>query len=262
MNELLIRGFDALYARYAESSTYRGIFRDAFGAEYPEELAPLSFVTTSLLRQAAADLRPSPGARVLDLGCGQGGPGLWVAKELGASLVGLDLSRVAVGQARTRARGLGMGERAQFEVASMEALPFPDATFGGAVSIDALFMVPDKPAALRETARVLASGAAFVLTSWDQALAPPMFPPPVHDHRPLLEDAGFAVERYEVIVGGTERQRDVYRRYLASEQQLAEELGEEAVQALLGEAQMCLGLIDGTDYLAACQRIYVVARRR
>ena len=36
------------------------------------------------------------------LGCGRGGPGLWLAQQAGAALVGVDLSPVAVDQAAAR----------------------------------------------------------------------------------------------------------------------------------------------------------------
>ena len=56
-----------------------------------------------------------------------------------------------------------------------------------------LWAVPDKAGALREIARILKPGARFAFTNWDRDRTPPGYPPPLGDHRPLLEEAGFAV---------------------------------------------------------------------
>ncbi|WP_354531947.1 class I SAM-dependent methyltransferase [Nakamurella sp. UYEF19] len=40
---------------------------------------------------------------LIDLGCGMGGPGQWIARESGAHLVGIDLSQAAVEAATTAA---------------------------------------------------------------------------------------------------------------------------------------------------------------
>ena len=62
------------------------------------------------------------------------------------------------------------------------------------MSVDVLWMVPNRPAALSEVARIVKPGARFVFTNWDRDLSPPHTPPPVNDHRPLLHEAGFAIE--------------------------------------------------------------------
>lgn len=255
------RRFNAVYARHAGSAAHRAIFREVYGADYPEEAAPLSYVTLPLLRRLATALNVPSGARVIDLGCGRGGPGLWVAREIGASLVGLDLASVAVADAADLARAFGLAERACFEVGDLAALPFEAATFDGALSVDALWMVPDRAAALREAARVLRSGARFVFTSWDKDLAPPGTPALIPDHRPLLRDAGFVVEAYEEVAGAEERRRAIYQLYLEREPELRREMGDEAAQALLLEARRNLGALDGIDYIRYSRRVFVAARK-
>jgi ubiquinone/menaquinone biosynthesis C-methylase UbiE len=47
-------------------------------------------------------------------------------------------------------------------------LRFAAHTCDAAMSVDVLWMVPDRPAALREVARVLKPGARFVCTNWDR----------------------------------------------------------------------------------------------
>ena len=43
-------------------------------------------------------VRRETGMRVVDLGCGKGGPGLWVARELGVRLMGIDIVAEAIEQ--------------------------------------------------------------------------------------------------------------------------------------------------------------------
>jgi SAM-dependent methyltransferase len=62
-----------------------------------------------------------------------------------------------------RARALNPGTR--LEVADVESLPFPDASFDAALSIEVLRYLPTLPPALREVARVLRPGGVFVATA-------------------------------------------------------------------------------------------------
>src|SRR5438876_7552782 len=80
---------------------------------------------------------------------GQGGPSLWVARETGADLVGVDLSSAGIVRASARVAEFGLTGRARFQVADLVATGQEDASFDGAMSVDALWAVPDKPAALR-----------------------------------------------------------------------------------------------------------------
>jgi ubiquinone/menaquinone biosynthesis C-methylase UbiE len=253
--------FNALYACHADSPTHRAIFREVYGADYPEEAVPLSYVTMTLLRRMAQALAVGPGATLIDLGCGRAGPSLWVARETGASLVGGDLAGVAVEQAAQRAPEFGVEGRARFEVGDLTALRFADGTFDAAMSVDVLWMVPNRPAALAEVARIVKPGARFVFTNWDRDRSPPHTPPPVPDHRPLLRAAGFAIETYEEMPEAEQQRRAIYERYVASQEALAHEMGAEAARALQFEAERSLGRSDGIDYLRHSRRIFVVARK-
>ena len=64
------------------------VWREVYGDEYPERAEPYSYVSTSELERLAKDLSVGPGKTLADLGCGRGGPGLWVAERTGANLVG------------------------------------------------------------------------------------------------------------------------------------------------------------------------------
>jgi 2-polyprenyl-3-methyl-5-hydroxy-6-metoxy-1,4-benzoquinol methylase len=96
--------YSAQYASHVGSPTRQRIRREVYGDEYPEDVDPRSFITRSELRSLADALRVGPGQTFVDLGCGHGGPGLWVARETGASVVGIDLSRLAIASAAQRGR--------------------------------------------------------------------------------------------------------------------------------------------------------------
>jgi ubiquinone/menaquinone biosynthesis C-methylase UbiE len=244
-----------------EHSTRRRIRREVYGDEYPAEVDPRGYLTWTELRRIARELRIGDGDTFIDLGCGLGGPGLWVAGETGAALVGIDLSGSGIAMARERAQVLGLAGRARFLAADIAATGLPDAGFDGAISADVLWAVPDKADALRETARILKPGARFVFTNWDRDRSPPGYPPPLTDHRPLLAQAGFEIETYEVQAGAEDKRRAYYERVIAAEPVLIEEMGEEAARRAIFEATRTLGLTDGTDYLAHSSRIFVVARK-
>lgn len=253
---------NALYARQAGSETHRDIFREVYGAEYPEDVQPLSFITRTLLRRIAKAVAAGPGQTIIDLGCGRGGPGLWIARETGASVVGIDISPVAIEHANRRAADFGVPGRARFEVGDLKQLQFPAAQFDAAMSVDVLFLLaPNTLAALKEFARVLKPGARFAFTNWDRDRSPPGYPSPVSDHRALLREAGFQAETYEELANAEAKRRAVYELYIERKDALARELGDQALQLLMFEARMSLGLEDGTDYIAHSRRIYAVVRR-
>ena len=156
-----------------------------YGDAYPEDAEPFGAAARSDLQRIAEVVGVGPGQVLLDLGCGAGGPGLLVAQRTGARLVGMDLSAVAMRQATERAANWGLRAQAAFLVGDVCASGLPSAGCDGAMSVDGLWMVPDKRAAVREIARLLRPAARFVCTTWAFAESPPD-EPQVADYRPSL----------------------------------------------------------------------------
>ncbi len=67
-------------------------------------------------RHIAAKMRLKEGMRVLDIGCGWGGMGLYLAKTTGAHVTGVSLSEEQVRVANQRAADAGLSDLAQFKL--------------------------------------------------------------------------------------------------------------------------------------------------
>src|SRR5690606_10965797 len=59
------------------------------------------------------------GRRVLDIGCGIGGPAFVLARKYGAEVTGIDLEPQLVARANRRAEELGLSERAEFRTVTL-----------------------------------------------------------------------------------------------------------------------------------------------
>ena len=129
---------------------------------------------------ALAGLRP--GAKVLDLGAGDG-DGVRLLRSLGYNAVGVD--RIAA---------------PDVEAGNLLHTRFPDGSFDAVMSECAFFVSGDVPGALRESARLLKTGGTLLL-------ADVFFQPP----EPLREAAGF---RIAVKEDWTKAWREYYLRSL------------------------------------------------
>ena len=188
--------FDRVFSS-APSGVEAEIWREAFGDEYPAEVQPYSYTTRSELADFVLETHLSATSLLVDVGCGRGGPGLWVAAASGASLLGVDISSGALAAAQQRADALALSSDVRFVLGDFASIPLGDNSAAALMSVDALLFAPDKASAAREIYRVLEPGGRFVATTWDYHRQPVGRPPQVSDHRPLLVDAGFEIDRYD-----------------------------------------------------------------
>ncbi|MCH7579609.1 MAG: class I SAM-dependent methyltransferase, partial [Chloroflexi bacterium] len=237
--DLIAGGYDAVYAAVPNSPTLRRIWHEsAEGVDFPEEFGHISFTTVPELERMASELRLNPGDTLVDLGCGMAGPALWMARETGAHLIGVDASRVATEQAAARAKELGLGEQARFVVGSYADTGIEAGSADGAMSEDALQYAPDKEAAMAEVARILRPGGRFVFTAYEldperAAGLPILGDNIVENFRPALEKAGFAVTTYEEVPGWPEPMTATYSAVVGAREALMQEMGEAATNVLL-----------------------------
>ena len=150
-----------------ESAVHARILAEVLGDEYPAELAPYSFTSRSELAQIAREVSLAPGELLLDVGCGRGGSGLWVAAAAGARYLGVDIASSALAAVHDRAGGIGMAGRVRTAAGTFGNLPLGGGVAGAVMSIDALLFAPDKEAALLEVSRALRPTRRLVTTTWD-----------------------------------------------------------------------------------------------
>src|SRR6266571_1798914 len=110
--------------------------------------------------QAIEKMRVKEDARVLDVGCGSGwATRLLAEKAKRGQVVGIDISDEMVRIARESSGGF---PNVEFQVASSESLPFAEAQFTHAFSMESLYYYVDVLRALKEIHRVLVAGGEFV----------------------------------------------------------------------------------------------------
>jgi SAM-dependent methyltransferase len=102
-----------------------------------------------------------PGLRVVDLGCGLGGPARTLAEQCGWIVVGLDLSEAYLEAAAAFSTAVGLSAQTQFELADAQHIPHAADEFDLAWMQHASMNIPDKARLIREIRRVLRAGGAF-----------------------------------------------------------------------------------------------------
>ncbi|MFO1540600.1 MAG: class I SAM-dependent methyltransferase [Chloroflexota bacterium] len=102
-------------------------------------------------RLIARHLGPGDGP-ILDAGCGTG----LITRHLPPGATGIDINPRNIALARER-----LPEHA-FVLGDVEALPFADGSFGGALCTEVIEHIPAPDAALRELARVLRPGGVLI----------------------------------------------------------------------------------------------------
>jgi SAM-dependent methyltransferase len=195
--------FDGWYADKLGADVLEKAKRRHLG--HPPELIGTSLLTLSGLQEVAAALRLTPAQRLLDLACGGGGFGSWVARVTGCGVVGVDFSTVAVEHAREAAGPMfGLdADHAEFIVGGLTETGLPDSSVDAVMVIDSMQFAPGLAVAA-ECRRVLRPGGRIAVTGWE----PVDRADPVHSDRirscdlgESLRAAGFAavdvVERPE-----------------------------------------------------------------
>jgi SAM-dependent methyltransferase len=99
--------------------------------------------------------------KVLDVGCGLGGPARFVANRYGSQVTGIDLTREYVETGNTLCKWLGLDKRIFLQEGSALALPFAEGSFDGAYMLHVGMNIEDKEKLADEVARVLRSGSVF-----------------------------------------------------------------------------------------------------
>lgn len=103
------------------------------------------------------------GMRMLDIGCGIGGPALLAAKDYGCHVTGIDLTPDFIATARANAKAAHLENRTDFQTANANELPVPDSRFDLAVMLHVGMNIPNKSAVFTEAARILKPNGVLAL---------------------------------------------------------------------------------------------------
>ena len=106
------------------------------------------------------------GQRVLDIGCGIGGPALDMVRLHGVEVIGIDLESQLVDRANRDARKVGLSDRATFQTVEPGPLPFAADSFDIVTSSGAITQAPDKKDIFVECMRVLRPGGSVTCYEW------------------------------------------------------------------------------------------------
>lgn len=177
--------FDQWYADIDASPRRRQLFTEALGL--PPEVEPSNTVPLSGLHEVLAALSLRAGDLLVDVACGRGGPGMWLARAASARLIGVDFAPVAVAQASSRRSLFGLSEsHASFVVGDLVATGLDDGVADAVVCVDALQFASDGSRAAAELRRIARPGARVVVTGWE----PVAFGDPVLSERLRSFDVG------------------------------------------------------------------------
>jgi ubiquinone/menaquinone biosynthesis C-methylase UbiE len=154
----------------------------------------------------AARVQPAAADHLLDVGSGIGGPARYLAQRFGCRVTGVDLTPEFCDVATQLTRQLGLQQQVDFQVGDALALPFGEAAFDGAYSMNVSMNIADKAGLYRELWRVLKPGAWLLLseiargsgpdldypTPWASSAATSFLVTPQQTRQGLLQ-AGFEV---------------------------------------------------------------------
>lgn len=152
--------FRPRYAR-AGSTADRAVERAAIGAN----VGANGYTTIAQAGELARRLGLQGGMRLLDIGCGRGYPGLYLARLTGCDVVGSDLPVASLRSAAQRATRQRLTRRATFVAASAVHLPFRPQSFDAVIHTDVLCCLRAKLSVLRACRRLLKPGGRMAFTT-------------------------------------------------------------------------------------------------
>jgi phosphoethanolamine N-methyltransferase len=106
------------------------------------------------------------GKRILDVGCGIGGPDFEMARTYGAEVVGIDLEAPLIQKAQDAAIRHGLANRCRFQAVEAGPFPFDDESFDIVLSSGALTQTSATPDLIRDCYRVLKPGGFLTIYEW------------------------------------------------------------------------------------------------
>lgn len=152
--------FTSPYKNFSEE-LYSDIRQEVYG----EDIGQTSWLFADEFRRYFSLLGLTAESRVLDIASGSGGPALFMAKETGCSVTGIDVNEDGVANARKLAQKNGLDGKVTFVQADASGvLPFEASGFDAVVCIDSINHLKNREGLLREIYRVLKDRGRFLFT--------------------------------------------------------------------------------------------------
>ena len=122
---------------------------------------------TRIHEEMAVDLiEVKSGDKILDVGCGVGGPMRAIASHSRANVVGITINEYQVNRAKLHNKKAGLDSLCDVVCGNFLKMPFPNNSFDGAYSIEATCHAPNLEEVYAEIFRVLKPGALYVSYEW------------------------------------------------------------------------------------------------
>ncbi|XP_022759458.1 cycloartenol-C-24-methyltransferase-like isoform X2 [Durio zibethinus] len=106
------------------------------------------------------------GQKVLDVGCGIGGPLREIGRFSSTSVTGLNNNEYQIARGKELNRIAGVDKTCNFVKADFMKMPFPDNSFDAVYAIEATCHAPDAYGCYKEIYRVLKPGQCFAAYEW------------------------------------------------------------------------------------------------
>ena len=135
----------------------------------PEILATIEHLHTggaATTRDQAERIALTPDSRVLDIGCGTGGPARYLAHIFGCRVDGIDLTPELIETGQVLTKRCGLADRIMLQVGDALDLPYPDQTFDVVWCQNVTMNIADKAGFLAGVYRVLKPGGLFTSTEF------------------------------------------------------------------------------------------------
>ncbi|MFD7831222.1 class I SAM-dependent methyltransferase [Kitasatospora sp. NPDC059803] len=239
--------YDAYHLARSRTTLVHDLYAQAADTNHPDDAAPSSSLDLPLLHLMTQRLTLQSGQLLVDLGCGTGGTGLWLARATGARLIGVDISPVATRLATARSAAFVPDGCAAFRVGTVRSTSLPAAHADALVCVDALGPAGDRGDALHEIHRILRPGARAVITRAISRTAGTRW-------RGQVESAGFDTEHVDERPHEPRFWCRLYHLWLAHADDLRRELGDDQADTMLAEASRMLPTLDGRRAVALTLR--------